>query len=78
MSPDQRAARAARLRALLDNADVKDALASVESDLVDGWRACRDSGQRETLWHTLHAFGLLRARLMTWSQSDIAALARKR
>lgn len=78
MTIEARAARSIRLRELLDLPDVRDALASVEGDLIDGWRACHDSVQRETLWHTLHAFGLLRSRLMNWSQSDISALARKR
>jgi len=74
----QRAARSARLRRLLGDDDIKDALASVEADLLQAWRGCHDAAQRETLWHTLNAYDRLRSRLMTWSQSDIAALARKR
>ncbi len=78
MSQEERAARSARLHELLQNDDVKDAIASVEADLVAEWRACFEPSERENLWHTLRAFDRLRSKLTNWSTSDLKALAKGR
>jgi hypothetical protein len=75
---EARAARAARLRGLLDDQDVKDALAAVEADLVAAWQGCFDAAERDNLWRAQHALGLLRSKLGAWAQADISALKRGR
>jgi hypothetical protein len=76
MSSEERAARACRLREFVENDDVKDAIASVDADLTEAWKNCHDGAQREALWWSQHALGLLRAKLTAWSTSDISALKR--
>lgn len=78
MTGEERAARAARLRALLDDADVRDALVAVEADLVAAWQGCFDPSERDNLWRAQHALGLLRSKLSAWAQADISALKRTR
>ena len=76
MTSEARAARAMRLRSLLDDQDVKDALATVEADLVAAWQGCFDASERDNLWRAQHALGLLRSKLGAWAQADISALKR--
>ena len=78
MTAEERAARASRLRALLEDADVRDAFASVEEDLIAAWRGCFDAMERDNLWRAQHALGLLRSKLGAWAQADVSALRRMR
>jgi len=78
LTAEQRAARAARLRVLLAEADVRDAFAAVEEDLVAAWRSCFDAAERDNLWRAQHALGLLRSKLGAWAQADISAMRRAR
>jgi hypothetical protein len=78
MTAEERAARSARLHELMNNPDVKDAVASVEADLVETWRTCFDAAERDRLWHTLQAFGLLTGKLTNWSTSDLQGLRKGR
>ncbi len=78
MNQGERAARSARLHDLMSNGDVRDAIESVEVDLVAEWRACFDPAERENLWHTLRAFDRLTSKLTNWATSDIKALAKGR
>jgi len=75
---EERAARSARLHELLQNDDVKDAISSVEADLIASWRSCFDAAERDRLWHTLQAFGLLTSKLTNWSTSDLAGVRKGR
>lgn len=74
----ERQARSARLHELMNNGDVRDAVASVEADLIATWRSCFDAAERDRLWHTLQAFGLLTSKLTNWSTSDLAGLRKGR
>jgi hypothetical protein len=76
MIAEERNARASRLRELLEHQDVKDAIASIESDLTKAWRACHDTQERENLWRSQHILGLLTQRLATWTNADIVAIRR--
>ncbi len=78
MNQGERQARSARLHDMMNNGDVKDAIDSVEADLVAEWRTCFDAAERDNLWHTLRAFDRLKSKLVNWSTSDIRALAKGR
>lgn len=76
MTPEERAARAVALRALLEDQTVKDALASIEADLVTEWKATFDPAERDNLWRAIN----IKDRLLSWmvsnASSDLAALKR--
>ena len=76
MSVDERAARAAAIRALLDDANVKAAFAQVEADLVGEWRRCFDAAERDNLWRALQVMERLRSWLLSGATGDMAALRR--
>jgi uncharacterized protein (DUF2267 family) len=76
MSPEERNARASRLRDLLENSDAKDAIASIDDEITAAWRNCPDPHERDNLWRAQHLLGLLTRRLATWSNADLTALRR--
>lgn len=76
MSPEERAARAVAIRALLDDANVKAAFAQVEADLVDEWRRCFDAGERDNLWRALKVLERLQTWLRSGASADLTALRR--
>ena len=78
MTPDQRAMRAVAVRALLDDQNVRDAFVSIEADLTDEWRRCRDPAERENLWRAVNVIERLRTWLQSAASGDLAALRRVR
>lgn len=76
MSVDERARRAAAIRALLDDANVKAAFAQIEADLVDEWRRCFDAQERDNLWRALQAMERLICWLRSGASADLTALRR--
>ena len=76
MTPEQRAARAVAVRALLEDQNVKDAFASIEQDLMDEWKACHDSLQRDNLWRAVQIVGKLQTWLRSAASHDLTSLRR--
>lgn len=76
LSPEERAARAVRISALLDDEDIKNGLASIEAEIVEEWRRTQDPHERENLWRAIN----IMERLVQWMRSaashDMAALRR--
>ena len=77
-TPEQRAARAAAIRALLDDANVKAAFAQVEQDLVDAWRRCHDPAERENLWRAVQVMERMLCWLRSAASADLTAVRRVR
>ena len=78
MTPEQRARRAVAVRALLDDANVQDAFAAIEAELVDEWRRCHDPHERENLWRAVNLVDRLKVWLQSAASHDLAALRRAR
>ena len=76
MSPEERAARAVAIRALLDDPNVKTAFAQVETDLTGEWRRCFDAAERENLWRALNVMDRLQTWLRSGANADLTALRR--
>jgi hypothetical protein len=76
VNADERRARAARVRELLDDADVKDALAGIEADLVGEWKRSQTTEERENCWRALNIMERLRTYLTSCASSDLTALRR--
>jgi hypothetical protein len=76
MTPEQRAARAVSVRALLDDPNVKDAFASIESDIMGEWRRTFDPAERENLWRAINIMDRLQTWLLSGATSDLTALRR--
>lgn len=76
MSPEERTARGARVRALLEDPDVKDALAMVEDDLLSEWKKCHDVAERENLWRAVNTIDRLKTYLLSMASSDLTAMRR--
>ena len=78
MTPEQRAQRAVAVRALLDDANIRDAFAAIEADLVGEWRRCHDPHDRENLWRAVHLIDRLKVWLQSAASHDLTALRRAR
>jgi hypothetical protein len=78
LSAEERARRAAAIRALLDDANIKAAFAQVEADLVDEWRRCFDAQERDNLWRALQATERVQTWLRSGASADLTALRRGR
>jgi len=78
MTPEERNARSARIRELLDHPDVKDVFSEVESDLTGEWKRTFDTPGRENLWQAIRALGLIQAKLASWSHADLSAFKRSK
>lgn len=78
MSPDERTQRAVGVRALLDDPNVKDAFASIERDLMDEWKACKDQRGRENLWLSIQNIERLKTWLISASGWDLRSLKRQK
>lgn len=76
MTPEERAARAVAIRALLDDANVKAAFGQIEADLIDEWRRCFDTAERENLWRALNVLERLKTWLLSGASADLVALRR--
>jgi hypothetical protein len=78
MTPEQRARRAAVVRALLDDANVRDAFAAIEADLVAEWKRCFDAHERDNLWRAVNIVERLQAWLRSAASHDLTALRRQK
>ena len=76
MTPEQRARRAAAVKALIDDPNVRDAFAAVEADLVTEWKRCFDAHERDNLWRAVNVVERLQAWLRSAASHDLAALRR--
>ena len=78
MSAEERAARAAAIRALLDDPNVKAGFAQIEADLTGEWRRCFDAAERENLWRAMNVMDRLQTWLRSGASADLTALRRVR
>lgn len=78
MTPEERNARAIRVRALMDDADIKAAFDSIEADLIAEWKSAREQHERENCWHALRVMERLQVWLQSAATSDLTALRRSR
>ena len=76
MTPEQRARRAAAVKVLIDDPNVREAFAAIEADLVDEWKRCFDADERDNLWRAVSVMARLRAWLRSAASHDLAALRR--
>jgi hypothetical protein len=75
-TPEARARRAAAVRALLEDANVREAFAAIEADLVAEWKRTHSADERENLWRAVDLIERLRTWLRTAASHDLAALRR--
>ena len=78
MTPEQRARRAAAVRAMLDDPNVKHAFAAIEADLVAEWKRTFDAHERDNLWRAVDIVERLQAWLRSAASHDLAALKRRK
>jgi hypothetical protein len=76
MTPDERSRRAAAVKNLLDDPNVREAFQSIEADLVDEWTRCFDAGERDNLWRAVNVMERLQAWLRSAASHDLVALRR--
>ena len=78
MTAEQRARRAAAVRALLDDPNVKQAFAAIEADLVAEWKRTFDAHERDNLWRAVNIAERLQAWLRSAASHDLVALRRQK
>ena len=78
MTPDARARRAAAIRALLDDPNVKAAFDAVEADLTDEWKRAQSPEERENAWRAVNLIERLKTWLRSAASYDLTALRRSR
>ena len=78
MTPQERARRAAAVKALLDDANVRDAFAAIEADLVGEWKRSFDAQERDNLWRAVQVMERLQAWLRSAASHDLTALRRQK
>ena len=78
MSPEARARRAVAVRALLDDANVRDAFAAIEADLVAEWKAAQAPEERQNLWLAVKNVERLQTWLRSAASHDLTALRRQK
>lgn len=61
MTAEERAARGARMRELMQGGEIEESLSNIEAQLSDEWKRTFDPAQRENLWRTVRVLELLRA-----------------
>lgn len=76
MTPAERAGRAIAVRALLEDPNIKDALASIEGDLIDEWRKTFDAQERDNLWRSVQIMDRLKTWMLSAASHDLTALRR--
>ena len=78
MTSEQRARRAAAVKALLDDPHVRDAFAAIEADLVAEWKRSFDARERDNLWRAVNILERLQAWLRSAASHDLVALRRQK
>lgn len=76
MNQVERAGRAVAVRALLEDPNIKDALASIEDDLVAEWRKTFDAQERDNLWRAVQIMDRLKTWMLSAASHDLTALRR--
>jgi hypothetical protein len=76
LTSEERAGRAIRVRALIEDADVRDALAAIEADFIAEWKAARTTDERENCWRALDTMRRLLTYLNSYASSDRTAARR--
>lgn len=76
VTAEERTARAIAVRELLDDVNVKDALAGIEADLIGEWKRSQTTDERENCWRALNIMERLRTYLTSYASSDLTALRR--
>jgi len=78
VTAEERARRAVAVKALLDDANVKEAFAAIEADLVAEWKRSFDAQERDNLWRAVNVMERLQAWLRSAASHDLTALKRQR
>lgn len=76
MSPEERVARAIRVKALLDDPDIKAALATIEAEMTEEWKKTHDAAERDNLWRAVNVMHRLEAWMRSAASHDLSALKR--
>jgi hypothetical protein len=76
MTPEERAARAIACQNLLNDPNVKDALAHIRSEFTDEWRRSQTTQERENMWRAMNIMDRLEQWLRTAASHDKTALRR--
>ena len=80
MSPEERRARAFRVQAALEDGVLAEVFDELAVDLTREWATCFDAAERDNLWHTQRALGLLRSKLAAFAgranEGQMAAIRR--
>ena len=71
-----RARRAAAVRALLDDEQVRHAFAAIEADLTAEWRRAHSAEERENIWRAVNLIDRLKTWLHSAASHDLTALRR--
>lgn len=77
MSPEEKAARASRIKEFLDNPEVKEAFAYVEKTFVDTWKAAQTPAERENMWLALQIVERVKTWMQSTSSGDLVAIRRQ-
>lgn len=67
MTPNERAARGARIKELLAHEDVQAALTEIEQDIIGEWRKTPWSWRQRMKWNELRGLERLRSRLASYA-----------
>lgn len=67
MTPNERAARGARVKELLEHEDVQAALADIEQDIITEWRKTPWWWRQRMKWNELRGLERLRSRLASYA-----------
>lgn len=78
LGAEARARRAAAVRALLDDAHVREAFAAIEADLAAEWKRARTTEERENIWRAVDLIERLKTWLHSAASHDLTALRRAR
>jgi hypothetical protein len=73
----EKAARAARIKDLLDHPEVKAAFAYVEDSFIGEWRRAQTSAERENMWLALQIVERVRTWMLSTSSGDLTAIRRQ-
>ena len=77
-TPADRARRGAEIRALLEQAPIREAFEAVEEELTAEWKRAQSVEERETLWRALHLVERVRTWLRSAASYDLTAMRRAR
>ena len=63
MTPDERTARAFRVRAMLEDGELGIAFDEIKADLHAEWERTHDAAERENIWRAINSLNLVRSKL---------------